>query len=124
MQCSADKSREKGAGNAEKNRDDEAARISARHQKLRDGTDDESDYQCPYYAHKQASVRRHYRRVKPELRTCHAWTINDREEKTYRTFSKHGRPLERVGVHIRELDRVGELGRISRACCPNHCPRK
>lgn len=43
MQSAADKSGKKRAGDAEKNRDDEAARIFPRHQKLRDSADDEPD---------------------------------------------------------------------------------
>ena len=43
MQSVADKSGEKRAGDAEKNRDDEATWIFPRHQKLRDSSDDEPD---------------------------------------------------------------------------------
>ena len=43
MQGTADKPGEKRAGNAKENRDDEAARVFARHQKFRDCPDNETN---------------------------------------------------------------------------------
>ncbi len=51
MQGAPDHTRQERARDAKQNRDDKAARISARHKKLGDDADEETDKDCPEYCH-------------------------------------------------------------------------